>query len=173
MYNDDPLDLALEDLIETSAFVNCGDAQMWGGGAYFGDEYWSRPFPDWLKDPKIWIHLKEFYVVLVSCWLWGHLWSGRLVYIFCDNDAVVDSLKHEKPRDPELLKLVREFAYLACTRKFTPIFRKIGTKQNWEADFLSRCHDPKLTEKFYREKDLNPKKLIQVPDHYFNLESNW
>ena len=173
IYRDEPLDLPLEDLLETSAIVNCGDAQVWGGGAYYGEEYWSRPFPDWLKDPTIWIHLKEFYVVLASCWLWGHEWTGKLVYIFSDNDAVVESLTHEKPRDPEMLKLVREFAYLACTRKFTPVFRKIGTKKNWEADFLSRCHDPVLIEKFYKERGLPPKNLVHVPDNFFKLSANW
>ena len=51
MIPDDPLLLALEDLVEVGAHVNCGDAQMMGGGSYYGDEYWSRPFPRWLQDP--------------------------------------------------------------------------------------------------------------------------
>ena len=38
MYVDEPIDLSLEQLLETGALVNCGDAQVWGGGAYFGDE---------------------------------------------------------------------------------------------------------------------------------------
>ena len=173
IYNDQPLALSLDQLLETSALVNCGDAQMWGGGAYYGGEYWSRSFPTWLKNPDIGIHIKEFYVVLVSCLLWGDRWKGRLVYIFSDNDAVVDSLVYEKPRDPEMLKLVREFSYLVCTRKFTPVFRKIGTKENWEADFISRCHDPVATQTFFSKKGLTPKRLVTVPDSFFSLGSNW
>ena len=85
IYKDAPLDLQLEQLLDTSALVNCGDAQMWGGGAYYGQEYWSRPFPTWLQNPEIKIHLKEFYVVLASAWLWGDSWTVKIVYIYCDN----------------------------------------------------------------------------------------
>jgi hypothetical protein len=173
MYNDRPMDLTLEQLLDTTALVNVGDAQMWGGGAYYMGEYWSRPFPTWLQDPAIGIHLKEFYVVLASAWLWGDSWSGHLVYIFSDNDAVIESLEKEKPRDSEMLKLVREFMYLVCTKKFTPVFRKIGTKQNWLADFISRCHDHDSTKKFFAEKKLKEIKLLQIPDSFFNLNANW
>ena len=60
MYQTDPLGMSLEQLLDTKAFVNCGDAQMNGGGSYFGTEYWSRPFPPWLQDDNVPIHLKEF-----------------------------------------------------------------------------------------------------------------
>ena len=173
IYNDQPMDLSLDQLLDSPAEVNVGDAQMWGGGAYYKDEYWSRSFPQWLQDPNIGIHLKEFYVVLASAWLWGDRWTGRLVYIFCDNDAVVESLEKEKPRDPEMLRLVREFSYQVCTKKFTPVFRKISTKKNWLADFISRCHDPVSTQNFFMDKGVSSMKLVNVPDHFFNLNSNW
>ena len=111
--------------------------------------------------------------MLASALLWGERWTGSIVYIFCDNDAVVDSLLYERPRDQELLNMLREFSYLVCTRKFTPCFRKIGTKENFEADFISRCHDPSATEKFYLNKGLEPKKLVEVPNQFFKLGSNW
>ena len=63
---DDPLMLSLEQLTEIGAHINCGDAQPHGGASYYEDEYWSRPFPDWLQDPEVGIHLKEFWVVVVS-----------------------------------------------------------------------------------------------------------
>ena len=173
MYVDEPMDLSLTQLLDTSALVNCGDAQVWGGGAYFGQEYWSRPFPPWLQSSEIGIHLKEFYVLLVSCWLWSGSWHGCVVYLFCDNDAVVESLDKEKPKDPKMQDLLREFLYIVCTRKFTQIFRKIGTKENFVADFISRCHDSVLTTKFFAKNNLPARKLISVPDNLFNLSSNW
>ena len=39
IYSTDPLNLTLDQLLETSAIVNCGDAQPMGGGSYFGNEY--------------------------------------------------------------------------------------------------------------------------------------
>ena len=173
MYTDEPLLLSLEQLLETSAVVNCGDAQMWGGWSYFGDQYWSRPFPDWLKDPSIPIHQKEFYVVLVSAWLWGDMWSGKVVHIFCDNNAVCDTLERERPKDKAMQELLREFLYIVCSKGFTPVFRKIGTVANKTADYISRVHDPSLISKFFSDSGLPDRKPVNVPDTYFSLHSNW
>ena len=44
LYPTDPLSLTIDQLLDTSAFVNCGDAHPKVGGAYFGRKYWSRSF---------------------------------------------------------------------------------------------------------------------------------
>ena len=173
IYTDEPLLLSLEQLLETSAVVNCGDAHMWGGGSYFGEQYWSRPFPDWLKDPAIPIHQKEFYVVLVSAWLWGDMWSGKVVHIFCDNDAVCETLEKERPKDKAMQELLREFLYIVCSKGFTPVFRKIGTVANKTADYISRVHDHSLINKFFKDSGLPDRKPVDVPDTFFSLHSNW
>ena len=173
IYPTDPLNLTLDQLLDTSAIVNCGDAQPMGGGSYCGDEYWSRPFPKWLQDPQIPIHLKEFWVVLVSAWLWGHSWKGKLVYIFCDNTAVVQSLQKEKPSDPKMQELLQEFLFIVCSRGFTPVFRTVGTVENETADYISRVHDSTLTLKFFHSKGLPIRKLVTAPDNLFLLRSNW
>ena len=173
MYRDVPMMLSLEQLEEMGAHVNCGDAQMMGAGSYYGDEYWSRPFPRWLQDPQVFIHLKEFWVVLVSAWIWGDKWRGKLVYIFSDNDAVVETLEKEKPKDSKMQELLREFLYVVCVKGFTPTFRKIGTKENHLADFMSRRHDPDAILQYFSKHDLRVRKLVEVPDNLFNLQSNW
>ena len=134
IFNDDPMPLPFQDLIETTALVCAGDAYPFGGGAWFQNQYWSRDFPLWLKDPAVPIHVKEFWVIVISARLWGSKWTGHLVYLFCDNDAVVDVLNHEKPKDHNMLSMLREFSYLVCTLGFTPVFRKIDTKVNHVAD---------------------------------------
>ena len=173
MYCDEPLDLSLDQLLDTSALVNCGDAQPMGGGAYFGNEYWSRSFPTWLQDPNIGIHIKEFWVALVSAWLWGEHWRGRMVYVFYDNTAVVETLDKQKPTDPKLQELLREYLYVVCTRGFTPIFRSIGTKANDVADFISRRHDQEAIATFFTSKGHPVRSPVQVPDYMFKLNSNW
>merc|ERR1719186_9587 len=145
------MDLSLDQLLDSDAMVNCGDAQPMGGGSYFGDQYWSRQFPRWLQDPQIPIHLKEFWVVVVSAWLWGDKWRGHLVYIFCDNTAVVEVLQKERPKDPGLQELLREFLFIVCSKGFTPVFRKIGTVANKTADYLSRVHDHNLIREFFKQ----------------------
>ena len=173
IYHDDPLLIDLEDALQVGVLVNCGDAQMWGGGSYYKDEYWSQPFPLWLRDPQIPIHTKEFFVVLASAWLWGDSWRGSIIYIYCDNDSVVEVLDKEKPKDEMMMSMLREFMYLVCLKGFTPIFRKVGTKENFVADHISRCHDPELTEKFFIQNKIPPKKKITIPDSFFKLHCNW
>ena len=173
LYNTDPLLLTLDQLLDSDALVNCGDAQPRGGGSYFGTEYWSRPFPDWLQQDDVPIHLKEFWTVLVSAWIWGEQWQGKLVHIFCDNTAVVQVLEKERPKDPNMLELLQEFLYIVCTRKFTPVFRSIGTKDNFAADYISRCHDPEVTAKFFKTHNLPMRTLVVAPDYLFTLRSNW
>ena len=173
MYPDDPLLIDLDDALELDVLVNCGDAQMWGGGSYYQDEYWSQPFPLWLRDPQIPIHVKEFFVVLASAWLWGDKWKGNIVYIYCDNDAVVEVLDKEKPKDEKMMTLLREFMYIVCVKGFTPTFRKVGTKENFVADHISRCHDPSVTEKFFLKNNLAPKRRVTIPDNFCDIHSNW
>ena len=117
--------------------------------------------------------MKEFYVVLASCWFWGDRWSGCLVYIFCDNDAVCETLEKEKPRDPMMQELLREFLYIVCVKRFTPVLRKISSKDNAVADFISRCHNSSTTSDFFKRNNLPARKLVTIPDHFFNLNSNW
>ena len=55
------------DLLMLSSFkVYAGDANLWGGGGLYGEEYWSREFPHFLKSSEIPVHIKEFYVLIVS-----------------------------------------------------------------------------------------------------------
>ena len=173
LYQTDPMGLSLEELLDIGACVNCGDAQLKGGGSYYGQEYWSRPFPAWLQGDDTPIHLKEFWVVLVSAWIWGDQWQGKLVYIFCDNDAVVEVLEKERPKDLRMLQLLQEFLFIVCTRKFTPVFRKIGSKENFVADFISRCHDCNLIDKFFDDYNLPMRTPVTALDTMFTLRSNW
>ena len=99
--NDDDNQMPLELLITTSHKVCAGDATLWGGGAWYGSSYWSQQFPDFLRPTEIAVHIKEFWAVIASAWTWGDDWAGDCVYIFCDNDSVVDTIVHQKPRDPD------------------------------------------------------------------------
>ena len=173
MYDDRTVNLSLDQLLCSPALVNCGDAQPMGGGAYFGSEYWSRPFPPWLQDPSIGIHIKEFWVALVSAWLWGEKWRGKVVYVFCDNVAVVETLDKQKPKDVKLQELLREYLYVVCTRGFTPKFRTIGTKSNVVADFISRRHDQEATQLFFIKNNHPERDLVPVSDSCFQLHANW
>ena len=173
LFPEEPQNLSLHELMCSGAHVYCGDAQLQGGGAFFHDEYWSQPFPDWLRNDNQPIHIKEFYVVIASSILWGQEWRGKMIYIFCDNMAVVEVLDKEKPKDPEMSRLLREFLYIVCTRGFTPIFRHVGSKVNQVADFLSRNHDQSAINDFIKCEKLNLIKRKSVPNSFFKPHGLW
>ena len=112
-------------------------------------------------------------MVLVSAWVWGEKWRGKLIYIFSDNDAVVETLEKEKPKDSKMQELLREFLYVVCVKGFTPAFRKIGTKANHEADYMSRVHDHEAIGSYAVKHNLLIRKPVEAPDHLFQLNRNW
>ena len=126
-----------------------------------------------LQDPKIPVHVKEFLVVLVSIKIWGSAWSGLVVQIFCDNDAVCDVIEGERPTDPRMLSLLREYKFYVCKFRFYPTIRKISTSDNAIADHISRRHDDNAAQVVFTNHGLGHMKLVEAPDRYFDLTATW
>ena len=170
---EDPFLLELDQMLDRPFELCAGDATPTACGAFHGTQYWCRPLPRDLQDPQIPIHLKEFWAVIVSARLWGNYWSGRCITIFCDNDAVVDTINYKKPKDAALLSLLREFLYIVVTMKFFPVLRKISTTDNHLADFISRRHDVEAADKVFAKAGLHDMVPINVPDDSFKLTEPW
>lgn len=171
--NDDPIPLTFQQLLDSPYDIYAGDATPTGGGGWHGAEYWSEELPDHLKDPQLPIHLKEFWVLIVSAKLWGDTWTGRCIVLYCDNDSVCDTLVHRKPRDPGLLSLLREFLHLVVVKKFFPVVRKIGTDDNILADHISRRHDKDAAAKIFSEHGLHNMVLVKPRAQYYHLSAPW
>ena len=171
--NEEPIPLSLEQLLDTPFEVCAGDATPTGGGAWHGNEYWSEELPIFLQDPQIPIHLKEFWVMIVSSRIWGGTWTGRCIVIYCDNDAVVETVLNKKPRDQALLSLLREFLFIVVTQKFFPIVRKIGTKENYLADFVSRRFDTEAAAVQFTKAGLADMQLVKPKTRDFELTAKW
>ena len=150
-----------------------GDACKKGGGGYHGSEYWSRLLPQHMSGDKPPIHLKEFYVLLISMAIWGPTWSGKAVEMFCDNTAVVEVCNRQKPKDSEMARFLREFLLLVVTYKFYPVVKKISTTDNWIADFISRDFDVKNHEIFFDKHSMSPMNQINVSDNQFSFSASW
>ena len=173
MYNDHDSLQSFDQLLSSPYKMCAGDATLWGGGAWYDKQYWSREFPAFLKPREIAVHIKEFWTVICSCWVWGDDWANCIVYIFCDNDAVVDTIVHQKPRDPDMNTMLREFLYVVCLKKFSPILRKIDTKANKMADHISRRHDHESADQLFTSKGKPGMVNITVPDYRFKLSAPW
>ena len=93
--------------------------------------------------------------------------------IRCDNDAVCDTITFQKPADAKLQACLRELLYWQCRYNFSLSVRKIGTKENFLADFISRCTDPEKIEDVFNNHNVPMKKQIIVPDDYFRFSGDW
>ena len=150
-----------------------GDACQDGGGGFHLKEYWSRPLPEWMKGKSTPIHLKEYWVLLVSIKLWGPTWTGSAVELFVDNTAVCQTCTNQKPSDTTMAAFLREYLFLVVHYKFHPIISHIGTKENFIADYLSRNFSPDQARTFFISHNLEPLYLRQVPDFMFKFSADW
>ena len=163
-------------LIPPTVYCNIlGDAYPMGGGAWNEKamEYFSSKFPLNLCSPKYPIHLKEFWVIILATRVWGHLWSGHRVAIYCDNEACVQAITHQKPSDPALQECLREFFFLACSFKFQPVALRITTEDNDIADFLSRNQNKADIERKFLSKDLQGMNPVNITDDMFTFIGDW
>ena len=171
--NEDPIQLSYEQLLDKPHDICAGDATPVGGGAWHGMEYWCCKLPLKLQDPQTPIHLKEFWVLIISAKLWGDTWTGRAVVLYCDNDAVCEVIWHKKPRDQAMLTLLREFLYVVVTKKFFPVVRKISTKDNHLADHISRNFDVKRAKQQFDNAGLHGMVQVMPKSCYFDLSATW
>jgi len=138
----------------TVSFAVYGDACAQGGGGWnpATSEFFSLKFPSYMLSDEVPIHIKEFIVVILSVRLWASKWAGHKIIIYCDNDAVCDTCVNQKPKDPKMQKLLREFLYWVCRFNFFPVVTKIGTKENYVADFIGRNTDVSDIDNFFEMK---------------------
>ena len=171
-----PVFNGVELLIPNTVFCSVlGDATLLGGGCWNEreKEYFSRQFPLHLRDHKIYIHLKEFFVAIIATKLWGHLWEGKRVALYCDNEAVVKTMIYQKPQDTELQKCLREMLYYVCKFRFQPVFLRVSTDDNDIADYISRVHDPLLIQTKFESRKLLNMTAINIPDVMFDFVADW
>ena len=170
---EEPIMLSYEQLLDTPHDVCAGDATPVGGGAWHGYEYWCDKLPEDLQDPQIPIHVKEFWTLIVSAKLWGDTWTGRVMILYCDNDAVCEVIWHKKPRDQIMLSLLREFLFVVVTKKFYPVVRKIASKDNHLADHISRRFDESAAQTLFSKSGLHGMVRVMPKRCFFNLSATW
>ena len=72
-----------------------------------------------------------------------------------------------------LASLLREFLFIVVRKKFHPIVRKIESKRNEIADFLSRRYDVAgAIDMFAKFGISNVEKVVPKPE-MFHFTSNW
>ena len=152
-----------------------GDAYPQGGGSWnpITNQYFSMRFPHYMCSSETPIHIKEFIVVLLSIRLWGKDWAGQRIMIFCDNDSVCETCTNQKPTDPSMQKLLREFLYWVCKFNFCPVLQKISSANNDIADFISRNHNKSDIEAYFAKNGYYDQSKLCIPPEWFNFVAEW
>ena len=90
-----------------------------GYGAVFKDQWFYGPRPDSWKSFNI--AGLEFYPIVLSVIIWGHLMRNKRITFFTDNEALVHVINKNSGRDKFLMSFVRRLV-LVCLQSNT-LFR--------------------------------------------------
>ena len=77
----------------------------------------------------------EALTILVALRLWGHLWAGCRIQVFCDNAAVVSALTSGRVKNQSLAAISRE---ISASHDFELRAVHLPGEENRAADLLSR-----------------------------------
>ena len=146
------------------------DACLSGCGGLSSSQYFHVVFPSDVLAVYAQIHLLEALAILVAVRLWGHLWSGLRIQVFCDNAAVVSALSSGKVKDRLLAGILRDIWFVAASFDFELRAIHLSGEENRAADLLSRWHlDSVYEERFRRLPSFLELAEVVVPPDVFNI----
>ena len=116
------------------------DACLTGCGGVCGRSVFHAPFPDWVLQQFTAIHQLEFLAFLVAVRLWGALWAGLRVQVYCDNAAVVTVINSGKTSDSLMGTILRNTWLQVSAQEFEIRAVHLPGVTNRLADYLSRWH---------------------------------
>ena len=99
---------------------------------------------------------------MVAVRLWGNLWCGQCIQVFCDNSAVVTVLNSDSTRDPVLVQCLRETWFATATGQFELRAVHLASTENRVADYLSHWRLSAL----YREYLIDPQLLADLQEDH-------
>ena len=59
---------------------------------------------------------KELFPVYLACSVWGHLWSGKHIILWCDNVSVIHILNSKSSKINKIMDLIRKITVQTCSR---------------------------------------------------------
>ena len=120
-----------------TTFVLTSDASgNWGCGAWHKTHWFQLPWGT--TSATLPIVVKELLPIVLACATWGTSWSGGLVHCYCDNQAVVASLRSRTSQNKHCQHMLRALAFIEARHDLILQPYYITTKDNFLADALSR-----------------------------------
>jgi hypothetical protein len=138
-----------------------------GYGAFFSNFWfqgkWSSQFHAHKEQQSIaW---KELFPVYLACSVWGHLWSGKRIILWCDNVSVIYILNSKSSKIDKIMDLVRKITVQTLIHNFTLHAKHVPGLDNSVSDALSRFQMQRfhqLAPTALPEPTAIPESLIQV-----------
>jgi len=142
------------------------DACVSGFGGLSSSQYFHAVFPSDVLAVYAQIHLLEALAILVAVRLWGHLWSGLRIQVFCDNAAVVFALSSKKVKDKLPAGILCDIWFVAASLDFELRAIHLSGEENRAADLLSRWHLDSVYEESFRRLPSFPElaEVVVPPD---------
>ena len=106
-----------------------------GYGAVFKDQWFYGPWPDSWKSFNI--AGLEFYPIVLSVIIWGHLMRNQHITFFTDNEALVHVINKNSCRDKFLMLFVRRLVLVCLQNNILFRARHVPGIKNDLADALS------------------------------------
>ena len=114
---------------EASGSFGCGAVSLTLG---YVQLQWSE---DW---EEMDILVKELVPVVLTVAMWGRFWQGQHICFHSDNMAVVSILQSKSAKSPQLMYLLRCFAFFSAYYHFHTSCVHVPGAMNTPADALSR-----------------------------------
>ena len=145
---------------EVRVFNNASGS--WGCGALSAHSWIQH---QWLPEiGNISIAHRELVPIVIACFLWGRLWSGKVVQFYCDNEA----------KEKGLIHLLRCVIFLAAKHGFWFIATHIPGKENILADAISRNILKLFRSQAPKMMDTNPTPIqAGLPQLLYMEQPDW
>ena len=137
-----------------------------GYGAVFRDQWFYGPWPESWRSLNI--AVLEFYTIVLSVIIWGHLMRNQRITFFTDNEALVHVINESSCRDKFLMSFVRRLVFVCLQNNILFRARHVPGIKNALADSLSRLQIQRFRRLAPAHMQLSPVAIPTVlqPDHW-------
>ena len=150
------------------------DSSLQACGGFWNGRYFHTKFPAFVAEKRYSINILEMLAIIVCLKLWGYLFVGKRIQIFCDNESVCHCINSGRTQNEVLQSCLREVCFLAAIHEFQIKAVHLSSSDNRLADHLSRFDtDQKHRDQFFElTKDFVLEECV-VSSHLFVLQNDW
>ena len=118
------------------------DASKLGLGGCYENRWIQARWPSGMRalnsGKAIDIDYLEMFAIFAACATWGHLWAGKKIVIYTDNQPITEVWQAGTSKSSHLMTLVRKTFLETAFHQFSLFLKFIPGKKNAAADSISR-----------------------------------